>query len=356
MMTHFVKQGAAWRVSATGDMVVKDKLPPGNYTVKQDQYGNFFLETIASFEVPSRIYGDPTEQAERIVRTFLDRTGKSTGVLLTGEKGSGKTMLAKLVCVHAAKEGMPTIVINHPWNGDQFNSFIQSIEQSALIMFDEFEKVYDRDEQEQILTLLDGVYPTHKLFLITCNNKWKLDANLINRPGRVYYNVEFSGLDYDFIEEYCLENLQETSYISKIQKVSALFQDFNFDLLQALVEEMNRYGETPQEALRMLNIKPESGNDGIFLVELTRKGVDWPQDQLGELWEGNPLYKEIDIEYRDHVEHDGETDLVWCETTFRNTDLVSMDAKLGQFIYVNDKDEKLCLTKRVLVDHNYLAF
>ena len=51
-----------------------------------------------------------------------------------------------------AAQDVPTIVINAPWKGDKFNTFIQAIEQPCAILFDEFEKVYDRDDQEKILT------------------------------------------------------------------------------------------------------------------------------------------------------------------------------------------------------------
>ena len=61
----------------------------------------------------------------------------------TVEKGSGKTLLAQHTSILAAKEhGIPTIVVNKPWFGDNFNSFIQSISQPLIIFFDEFEKVH----------------------------------------------------------------------------------------------------------------------------------------------------------------------------------------------------------------------
>jgi len=92
------------------------------------------------------------------MRTFTDRSN-STGVLLTGEKGSGKTLLAKHLSIMGYDMGIPTIVINSAWTGDSFNKLIQDIEQPLIVMFDEFEKVYNREEQEKMLTLLDGVYP-----------------------------------------------------------------------------------------------------------------------------------------------------------------------------------------------------
>jgi SpoVK/Ycf46/Vps4 family AAA+-type ATPase len=182
-------------------MDLHEKLPPGNYVVKQDPFENLYLEHTEDFEIPAKLYGDTTRNADRIINSFWQR-GKSTGVMLVGEKGSGKTLLSKHICVELAKQDVPTIVINSPWHGDKFNTLIQTIEQPAIIMFDEFEKVYDPEEQESLLTLLDGVYASKKLFMLTSNDKWKVDSHMRNRPGRIFYMIDFKGLDAEFIREY----------------------------------------------------------------------------------------------------------------------------------------------------------
>lgn len=289
-MTMFSQQGAAWIPHREEALNLRKELPVGNYTVKKEEMtGQFFLEKIDSFRVPDVLYGNITKQTSRIMRTFAERTG-STGVLLAGEKGSGKTLLSKNVCNELAKVGVPSIVINHPWYGDRFNAFLQSITQPCIVVFDEFEKVYGREEQEKLLTLFDGVFSSKKLFLLTCNNEYRVDHHMRNRPGRIYYFVMFDSLAEEFIREYCEDNLLDQSYVEQVVQASKLFSRFNFDMLQSLIEEMNRFDEAPVDALAMLNAKPEHDDGGKYRMTVLYENVPYTGAQLDpEYYNGNPF-------------------------------------------------------------------
>jgi hypothetical protein len=346
-MTRFIKNGNAFTVASDESMDVRDMLPPGNYTVKEMPMGGpLYLEHIDDFNRPSKVYGDCLKNTDRVIRTFMDRPN-ATGVMLTGEKGSGKTLLTKNIAIELAAQGVPTIVINAPWHGDKFNSFIQTIEQPCAILFDEFEKVYDRDQQEAILTLLDGVFPTKKLFLLTCNDKYRVDYHMRNRPGRVYYMMEFKGLDVNFIREYCEDNLKNKEYIDKVCNITTLFGQFNFDMLKALVEEMNRYNETPQEALRMLNAKPEFDGGAKYQVEIIHNGkhIDYSDE-----FEGNPLRPDgVELGF-DTDPDDDKADYIY--KTFNATALVTVDAASGKFVF-EDKGTRVIMTRVKEKSYNY---
>ena len=346
-MTRFIKNGNAFTVASDESMDVRDMLPPGNYTVKEMPMGGpLYLEHIDDFNRPSKVYGDCLKNTDRVIRTFMDRPN-ATGVMLTGEKGSGKTLLTKNIAIELAAQGVPTIVINAPWHGDKFNSFIQTIEQPCAILFDEFEKVYDRDQQEAILTLLDGVFPTKKLFLLTCNDKYRVDYHMRNRPGRVYYMMEFKGLDVNFIREYCEDNLKNKEYIDKVCNITTLFGQFNFDMLKALVEEMNRYNETPQEALRMLNAKPEFDGGAKYQVEIIHNGkhIDYSDE-----FEGNPLRPDgVELGF-DTDPDDDKADYIY--KTFNANALVTVDAASGKFVF-EDKGTRVIMTRVKEKSYNY---
>lgn len=351
-MTYFLKRGNTFNVSTKEAMDLHEKLPAGNYVIKKDIYENLFLEQIESFDISGKIYGDTVKKANRVLNTFYDRPA-STGIMLSGEKGSGKTLLAKMITVEAAKKGIPTIVINTPWCGDKFNELIQMIEQECIVLFDEFEKVYDRDEQELMLTLLDGVFPTKKLFVLTCNDKWKVDINMRNRPGRIYYLLDFKGLSQDFIIEYCNDRLDEKKYIDQVCKIASVFDQFNFDMLKALVEEMNRYSESPQESMLMLNAKPEFSSKTEYTVNIITNGKELPKEDLEyQVWNGNPLANSITMDYR-HRTGKKRDEWDWKSIDFSLSDLKNIDAEKGSFMFVNAEGSTLTLTKVEEKKFNY---
>ena len=263
LKTAFQVHGTSWVPANNQNLVVQPLLPPASFIVKRNpQTGQYYLDQTESFTVPSKMYGNVPNRADRIMQTFLDRPYQ-TGVLMTGEKGSGKSMMAKLLCIKAAELGHPTIIVNQPWTGDGFMQLIQAITQPAVILFDEFEKVYhERNDQQELLTMFDGTIQSKKLFVVTCNDVYKIDTHMMNRPGRMFYKLTYTGLDEAFIREYCDDNLEANnpSNVDAIVGLSNLFDAdrtaFNFDMLKALVEEMNRYRESTKEALQLLNISP----------------------------------------------------------------------------------------------------
>jgi hypothetical protein len=84
-----MKSGNTFRIATKESMDIDKVCHVGNYVVKQDQFENFFIEQIEDFDVPTKMYGDTLRNTDRIINSFWNRD-KSTGVMLVGEKGSGK--------------------------------------------------------------------------------------------------------------------------------------------------------------------------------------------------------------------------------------------------------------------------
>jgi len=383
-MTRFSRHLNTYTPASDEALEVLDNLPPGNYIMHFPMMGSSYFERVDDFKLPDRIYGDVVRNSDRILSTFRDRRG-ATGVMLAGEKGSGKTLLAKHVAMNS---GYPCILVNSALSGDGFNTMLQKLTQPAVVLFDEFEKVYDdrRHEQDTMLTLLDGVFTSKKLFLFTCNNIYQINENMKNRPGRIFYSIQFAGLDRDAIGEYCDDRLRNVSHKETIQGMSMLFREFNFDMLAALVEEMNRYDENPHDALKLLNIKPLTlCRIGKFEAKLLVGGVEVkiinPTDGM---FSDNPAFDDDgfsldgDIPRIDNDDEDDEDepppqnhrlrnrknttklkpeyDTVY--THFGPNDLKAVDKNTETFTFVNDEGHTCIVTRAAVTSRGvfYDAF
>ena len=365
-MTSYIRSGNRFSVGDDKKFEVFSKMPAANYIVKIDQFDNYYLECVEPFPELGKLYGDCNRNADRIIRTFEDRS-KATGVLLSGERGSGKSLLAKQVAKKCAEKGIPCIIVGQPYFGDDFNKFIQDIEQPAIIFFDEFEKVYDKQKQPFVLSLLDGTFHSNKLFLLTCNDSWRVDENMHNRPGRLFYHIEYRGLSVEFIREYCEDVLINKTHIEKICQISKLFLAFNFDMLKALVEEMNRYDESPTEAFTLLNAKPEYSGKMSFDVEFRfsekrvaamvnaattaptrRKLANSPtintMNVYNSTWEGNPLKDHIGFYVNENEEY----------IQFQTSDLVKVDIQNETFVFEN-KDGVAKFIRKIKKNYNIVG-
>lgn len=347
-MTHYIKSGTRIFIRDADEIDLGSTLPVGTYIVERDPRIGFYLVSAPNFKTIDRYYGNTLEMSERIIKTFRDRED-STGVMLTGEKGSGKTLLAKHISYTCREDyEMSTIIVNTAFVNtetdksiqDAFLKFMQSIDVPCVILFDEFEKMYDyTDDQSSILTLLDGLFATNKLFVFTCNDKYKIDRHLRNRPSRIYYMIDYTGLDETFISEYLEENLENKSWSSQVLKLTNLFSAFNFDMLQSVVEEVNRYDIDPVKCIDFLNVKPEndSGGHKYWTVEsLFANNEDWGKYVKTKQVYHDPLKSstiEIDLS---HPEYES--------LSFEITDIISYDAANSRVVYSCSNGDKLVIT------------
>lgn len=321
-------------------------LPAATYLVGASPIG-FFLKEIPGFDLPRKIYGDINKKVVRILSTFHDRP-KTTGVLLSGEKGSGKTLLTKLISNKAIDQGMPVLVINTALSGDGFNLFIQSIAQPCVVLFDEFEKVYDKDAQLELLTLFDGIFTTKKLILLTSNDYFSINNHFQNRPGRIYYNLEFKGLDTDFILEYGKDNLKNQEHLANLGIVASMINPISFDILQSIIEESNRYNESPVTTLDILNVKASSYSK-TFVVELKLFNAELAHLDGNEV-SVNP-FKRFVLEYYKKMPKNAEypDGKEYTETMVQPDSLIKFDGLNGTYEYKTD-EYYLKLTRKPL-DH-----
>lgn len=275
-----IKSGTTYRIYDES-LVVLDSLPALTYNVCFSEFEGFSLEKHSSIEArEEKIYGVHEKKVEKVLRRF-NNSSKNLGVILSGDKGIGKSLFARLLSQKAMDMGYPVIIVKEYIAG--IEDFLDSIEQEVIVLFDEFDKTFAKkndsfNPQDRMLSLFDGISSGKKLFIITCNEYNYLSDYLINRPGRFHYHFRFEYPSSTEIDEYLKDKLDE-KYYSEIPKVISFARkiNLNYDCLSAIVLELNN-GEKFEEAIQDLNIIKEKNNTYYNLKLFTQEGYIFSLD------------------------------------------------------------------------------
>lgn len=281
-MTQFLRKNDTYHLAPDVSGVAIDNLPAGFYRICFHPEIGYWLQITDPMKLIPKAYGNAYQHQDRIMETFAERDSIPTTVMLEGYKGTGKTLLAKKLCVDFVNnEGGIVILQSDAHCGDAYKGFLQKIKQKKIVFIDEFDKVYTQTEQvNDMLTLLDGMYPQHTMLILTMNadSRHSKYEFFHNRPGRVYYNLKFGSISESTIRDYATDALEDTSRIPELIEFIGRFTMFNMDMLTVLVHEMNKSGsnELPvRQMAEFLNIKPTISYDQVRLrYTATFKGYD----------------------------------------------------------------------------------
>ena len=254
-------------------MQTHNSLPPDIYFIRYSLEKGYYLLKRSDIDTnESKIYGVHHQKCDKILSAF-ELFNRNLGVILSGDKGIGKSLFARLLSSKAIKKGMPVLIVDHCTSG--LGDFIESIDQECVVLFDEFDKTFNDDSQNELLSLLDGLTAGKKLFLVTCNSLSKLSEFMVNRPGRFHYHLRFEYPGAMEVREY-LEDKLPQQYHNEIKEVVIFSRKvkLNYDCLRAIAFELST-GLPFQEAIKdlnILNVGSKSYNatlmyeDGTFLL------------------------------------------------------------------------------------------
>ena len=210
--------------------------------------GEFFLEPVLTrYNVPTKIYGSFTTVRNRFWNSFR-RARSSVGILLTGDAGSGKTMLSNLISNIGIDNGYMVVNVGEVTANIKLVRFLSELP-NAIIIFDEFGKNFGIKLQEKMLTMFSSTENGKKLYIITENNKNMVSQYIRNRPGRVRFHLDFGKLSEDVFDEVCNFAAIDKDFQFELRERFISAGTFSFDHLQAII---NEHKEHPNDGLDLL--------------------------------------------------------------------------------------------------------
>jgi len=261
------------KYSFYNELTIDKELAPKNYIFNFDDFGNCWLEDAEDFRIPNKVY-DVNSGMRKDIKKAFESYDKNLGVLLTGNKGQGKSLNAKLLC---KEMGIPTILVNKSIPKDvNFVRFFNGIKQNYCFFVDEFEKLFadkgrtnenkDYHEQDVFLSFMDGVLTNeHKvLFLLTTNDS--VSEYFINRPSRVKFLQEYDELSEEIFNMIVNDKLEDKSFREDLEDNVSLI-NLNIDLLISIVEDINLFNRPFSEFKEIYNYKLEQYKYEMCFIE-----------------------------------------------------------------------------------------
>ena len=169
-MSEFIKNGD--QIVTKPEGLDYDLIPGKVYNLNYDRYKEYsYIEEDGNLELPNKIYSEDTFFIKRILDSF-NTDISNIGVLLSGLKGSGKSLTTKLV---AKRSNLPILVVSSTYPSGELKDFFTEFKTPVCVIFDEIDKNGRYWDTKQMLNFLDGIQSTaKKLVMMTCNETWRL--------------------------------------------------------------------------------------------------------------------------------------------------------------------------------------
>ena len=231
---------------------------------------------------PKKVFGRIPHIVKKTYDAF-DRRERNTGILLSGNRGMGKTLCIRMIMQEAVRRNYPIIVLDRGGEVGNAINLLNQITQPVVVIMDEFEKVFqvsldddgDRDgdgAQTPFLSMLDGIGVSgKKLFVASINNSNRISQFMLNRPGRFYYHYEFDSLGFQEMFDYLRDRVPGMSD-KEIKYAVSILQTYelNYDGMSAIADELNA-GYNISETISELNLDRNGFSEFMMSIKIEDK-------------------------------------------------------------------------------------
>lgn len=222
------------------------------YTVEVDNWSDAISFKLSpDLVMPEKLYEteDSTKFVNKVINYFNKSTDGTTGVMLSGLKGSGKTITAKNIALHS---NLPIILIDKSFRPSMLSKLFNLLETiPACIFFDEIDKLGKDYDSDYLLKVLDGANTCgKKLVLCTCNDADDINEYLKDRCSRIRYWREFDEIPPSLITEILSDKLNDKTEVNALTDfIIENFDCISFDNIVSFADEVNEYPTTSFEEL-----------------------------------------------------------------------------------------------------------
>lgn len=254
-MNEFIKSGNKIYTKPSGtDYTLESGV---TYNLKYDDWeGIMFLELANNISLPSNYFYSDTDKnfVDKVLNYFNTTVKNTTGVMLKGLKGSGKSMLAKKIAIES---NLPIIVVDPSFPARRLNEFFNKFSQNVVILFDELEKNKKYWDSDKLLSFLDGISATcKKLVIFTCNNDDDVCEFIKDRCSRVRYSRTFDAMSEESVLGLCNREIaDEGEARAACAFIMKTFKTISFDNVLSFIEEVKTDSHsTYEDLMKDLNI------------------------------------------------------------------------------------------------------
>lgn len=237
-MAEFIKAGN--RIVNKPNGLDYDLVKGKVYDLEYDRMeGLSYLKENGDLNMPKKVYQieKDIKFIDRVLKYFnSEKSSQTIGVLLSGTKGTGKTVLSKQL---AMKSNLPIIVVSSNYPVSVMSEFFKKCNTEVCIIFDEIEKNKNYWRTDDLLGFLDGVqFTCKKMVIMTCNSFGELNDNLFDRCSRVRYHRKYTdNSNVEFIRE-----IAKDKGIRNIDAVTSFIVDYmmlkSFDNISSFLDEI----------------------------------------------------------------------------------------------------------------------
>ena len=252
MATNFLKVGDKIMFRPSTDGLDYELECGKTYNVKYNRFtGDILFEPARMLTLPSKIYNTEKDVAfiDKITNRYNDINDGVLGVMLSGLKGSGKTVTLKQI---ALKSNLPIILLDNEFPEHKYKSLFQGLVNTEVcFVFDELDKTNSNFNVGNLLQVMDGMHTVgKKLMLFACNDETKINQFLVDRCSRIRYWKRFEKMSEEAILQVVEDEIKDKD---KAKEISIFiynnFKCISFDNILSFIDEIKAF---PNEQLKDL--------------------------------------------------------------------------------------------------------